>query len=175
MFMFQNVPRAPQKNVRKRIHAKYLLNLNPKGTLFQIHVDSTSILGRYVEQQISTNILVISTYFLDVISLIEKSTSFPRTFFDLIFADPKILVVSTYFFWCNFDDQKINVVSTSFYWCNFAGRKTQFSAIDVISMAEKSTLFPRTFFDVFFFVKISTFFPPWSASPWLILFHVFVS
>ena len=54
------------------------------GTQRQTHVDSTWILRRYVEDQISTNFHVISAYFLDVISLVEKSTLFPRTFFDVI-------------------------------------------------------------------------------------------
>ena len=50
----------------------------------QIHVDSTSISRRYVEDQISTNFHVISTYFFHVITMIEKSMSFPYTFFDVI-------------------------------------------------------------------------------------------
>ena len=48
------------------------------------HVESTWILRRYVEDQISTNFHVISAYFFDVISMVEKSTWFPRTFFDVI-------------------------------------------------------------------------------------------
>ena len=56
----------------------------PTGTPRQIDVDSTWILRRYVEDQISTNFHVVSTYFFDVISLIEKSTLFPRTSFDVI-------------------------------------------------------------------------------------------
>ena len=48
------------------------------------NVESTPILRRYVEDQISTNFHVISTYFFEVISLIEISTFFPPTFFDLI-------------------------------------------------------------------------------------------
>ena len=56
----------------------------PTGTPRQIHVDSTWILRRYVEDQISTSFHVISAYFFDVISLVEKSTWFPRTFFDVI-------------------------------------------------------------------------------------------
>ena len=48
------------------------------------HVESTWILRRYVEDQISANFHVVSTYFFDVISLVEKSTSFPRNFFDVI-------------------------------------------------------------------------------------------
>ena len=57
---------------------------NPTGTPRRIHVDSTWILRRYVEDQISTNFHVISAYFFDVISMVEKSTWFPRTFFDVI-------------------------------------------------------------------------------------------
>ena len=48
------------------------------------HVDSTWILRRYVEDQISTNFHLISAYFFDVSSIVEKSTWFPRTFFDVI-------------------------------------------------------------------------------------------
>ena len=47
-------------------------------------MDSTWILRRYVEDQISTNFHVISAYFFDVILIVEKSTWFPRTFFDVI-------------------------------------------------------------------------------------------
>ena len=56
----------------------------PTGTPRRIHVDSTSILYRYVEDQILMNFRFISTYFFDVILLIEKSTPFTRTFLDLI-------------------------------------------------------------------------------------------
>ena len=73
----------------------------PTGTPRWIHVDSTSILHRYVEDQILMNFRFISTYFfgvillierstpltrtfLDVISMVEKSTLFPRTLFDVI-------------------------------------------------------------------------------------------
>ena len=59
-------------------------NIYPTGTPRWIHVDSTWILHRYVEDQISTNFHVISAYFFDVISMVEKSTWFPRTFFDVI-------------------------------------------------------------------------------------------
>ena len=62
---------------------------SPTGTPRRIHVDSTWILGRYVEDQISTNFRVEkSTWFpctiFDVISMVEKFTWFPRTFFDVI-------------------------------------------------------------------------------------------
>ena len=56
----------------------------PTGTPHRIDVDSTWILRGYVEEQISTNFHVISRYFFDVISLIEKSMSFPRTSFNKI-------------------------------------------------------------------------------------------
>ena len=56
----------------------------PTGTPRRIHVDSTWILRRYVEEQISTNFHVISAYFFDVISMVKKSTWFPRTLFDVI-------------------------------------------------------------------------------------------
>ena len=64
------------------------LNDFPKGTPHRIDVDSTWILRRYVEDQISMNFQVISTYVFDVISLIEKCTLLPRTFFDIIFNEP---------------------------------------------------------------------------------------
>ena len=47
-------------------------------------------------------------------------------------------------FRCDFAGRKIHVVSTYFF--------------DVISMVEKSTLFPRTFFDVISMVEICTLF-----------------
>ena len=96
----------------------------PTGTPRRIHVDSTWILRRYVEDQISTNFHVISAYFFDVILMVEKSTSFPRTFFDVIslvkksalfsrtFFDVILMVenstyfyleTTTYFFRCNFE------------------------------------------------------------------------
>ena len=64
---------------------KYLRTCNiPTGTPRWIHVDSTWTLRRYVADKISTNFHVISAYFFDVISMVEKSTWFPRTFFDVI-------------------------------------------------------------------------------------------
>ena len=58
----------------------FFLNSFPTGTPRQIDVDSTWILRRYVEDQISMNFHVDSTYFFDVISMVEISTSIPRTF-----------------------------------------------------------------------------------------------
>ena len=94
----------------------------------RIHVDSTSILRRYVEEQISTNFHVISMYF------------FRRNF-----GDRKIHVVSTYFFRCNFDGQKIHVVSTYFFRCNFSGRN-----IHVLSIMECVSMFLLIIFRRFF-------------------------
>ena len=54
------------------------------GTPRQIHVNSTWILRRYIEDQISTIFLVISSYFFDVISMVEKSTLLPRTSIEVI-------------------------------------------------------------------------------------------
>ena len=56
----------------------------PTGTPRRIDVDSTWTLRRYVKDQISTSFYVISAYFFDVISMVKKSTWFPRTFFDVI-------------------------------------------------------------------------------------------
>ena len=116
-------------------------------------MDSTWILRRYVEDQISTSFHIISTYFFDVISLGEKSTWFPRIFFRCNFAGRKIHVVSTYFLRCNFNGQKIHIhiISKYFFRCNFDGRKIHVVSrtfISVISMVEICTLFSLTFFDV---------------------------
>ena len=63
-------------------HPERIANI-PTGTACWIHVDSSWI-RRYVEEQISTNFYVISSYFFDVILVVEKSTSFPSTFIDVI-------------------------------------------------------------------------------------------
>ena len=108
----------------------------PTGTPRRIHVDSTWILRRYVEDQISTSFHVISAYVFDVILMVEKSTSFPRTFFDVIslvkksalfsrtFFDVILMVenstyfyleTTTYFFRCNFDGRNMHLVFTYFF------------------------------------------------------------
>ena len=69
-----------------------------KDNLSRIDVDLTWIVRRYVEDQILTNLHVISTYFFDIILLIEKSTSFPRTFFDVIFMVKKFTSFRRTFF-----------------------------------------------------------------------------
>ena len=151
----------------------------PTDTPRWIHVDSTSISHRYVEDQISTNFHVISRYFFDVTLLIERSTSFPRTFFDLIsLVEKSMLFPRTFFnvismvkkstlFLCTFfhvifDGRKIYVISTYFFWCNFDCRK-----IHVVFayfywcnlLVEKSAMFASTFFDVISMVQKSTLFP----------------
>ena len=117
----------------------------PSGTPRRFDVDSTSIICRYVEDQISTNFLVISTYIFDVISLIEKSTSFPCTFFDVL----SLIEKATSFSRTVFDVILMVKISTFF-------PRTFF---DVISIFEKSTLFPRTFFIVISLVEKSTLIP----------------
>ena len=99
----------------------------------------STILHRYVEDQILTNFYVISTYFFDVISMVEKSMLFPHSFFDVISMVEKstffpctffnvisMVEKSTLFphtfFWRNFDGRKIYVVSTDFFRCNFSSR-----------------------------------------------------
>ena len=92
------------------------------GTTRQIDVDSISILPRFVEKKIWTNFPVALTYFFDVISTSEKSTSFQRTFrrnFDV----RKIHIVSTYSVRRNIDEQKVDVISIYFLRRNFVGCK----------------------------------------------------
>ena len=91
------------------------------------------------QDQILTNFYVISTYFFDVISMVEKSMLFPHSFFDVISMVEKstffpctffnvisMVEKSTLFphtfFWRNFDGRKIYVVSTDFFRCNFSSR-----------------------------------------------------
>ena len=116
----------------------------PTGTPRRIHVDSTWILRRYVEEQISTNFHVISAYFFDVISMVEKSTWFPRTFFDVI----SMVEKSTWFPRTLFD--VISLVEKSTW---FPG-----TFFDVISMVEICTLFLLTFFDLILMGKDLTLF-----------------
>ena len=91
----------------------------------------TGILRRYVEDQISTNLHIICTYFFDVISLIKKSTSFPHTFFDVI----SMVQKST-----SFPHTFFSVIS-------MVKKSLLFSLIffDVILMVEKSMLFACIF------------------------------
>ena len=107
---------------------------NPTRTPRRIDVDSTWILRGHVEDQISTNLHIVSTYFFDVISLIEISTQFPRTFFDVISMVEESTQFSRTFF------NVISMVEKSLLF------PRTFS--DVILMVEKSTLFPPTFVDV---------------------------
>ena len=122
------------------------MNLAPisTGTRRRIVVNSTLILHRYVEDQNLTNFHVISTYFFDVILLIEKSASFPRTFLDVISLVKKSTLFRRTFF---------SVIS-------LVEKSTLFplTYFDVISIVEKSTLFPRTFFGVILWSKNPRFF-----------------
>ena len=117
------------------------------GAQRQIDVDSTWILYRYVEDQISTKfhvlfwcnfadwkIQVISTYFFQcnfddakthvVINFDGRKIRLVSTYFYRChFAVRNIYVVSTYFFWCNFDGRKTYFVSTQIFWCNFSDQK----------------------------------------------------
>ena len=129
------------KSIRRR---NSISQPHPTGTPRQIHVDSTWILRRYVEGQILTNFHVISAYFFDVISMVEKSTWFPRTFFDVI----SLVEQSTWLPRTFFD--VISLVE-KFTWLPR-------TFLDVISMVEKSTWFPPTFFDVISMVEICTLF-----------------
>ena len=128
------------------------IQVDPTSTPHRIHVDSTWILRGYVENQISKNFHVISAYLFDVIlmvigvfSLVEKSTSFPRTFSDII----SLVKKSTLFPHILFD-VILMVEKSTLFLCTF---------ISVISLDEKSTLFPRTFFNVISMVEKSTSFP----------------
>ena len=120
-------------------HSKY-----PTGTPHRIQAESTWILRRWVQNQISTNFQVVSTYFFSLLFCWSKN---PRSFHILFwcnFVGQNIHIFSMFFFWCNFDCWKIHVVSTYFF--------------DVISLVEKLTLLPLTFFDVIFMAKKSTLF-----------------
>ena len=128
----------------KRCWLLLLQHVYPKGTSLRIDVNSTSILQRYIEDQISMNFHVISTYFFDVISPIEKSTSFPRSFLDVISLVENSALLSRTFYGVILLVKKPTLFPRAFF--------------DVISMVEKLTLFPRTFFDVISMVKISMLF-----------------
>ena len=116
----------------------------PTGTPRRIHVDSTWLLRRYVEDQISANFHVLSTYFFDVISMVEKSTFFPRTLFAVISMVEKSTLFPRTFIGVILLVENSTLFSRTFF--------------DVVSMTEKSTLFPRTFFHVILVVEICTLF-----------------
>ena len=121
-----------------------ILNGHSTSNPHRFDVDITSIRGRpnfdefprhfhvlfrcnFADRQIH----VISTYLFRQISMVKKSTLFPRTFFDVI----SMVEKSTLFPRTFFDVISMVEKSTSF-------PRTFF---DVISMVEKSTLFPCTF------------------------------
>ena len=121
------------------------MRFNPKSTPRWINVDSKSKLRQYIEDQISTNFRVISTYFVDVILPIEKSTSFPRTFFDIISLVKKSKLFPRTYFGVILLVEKSALFPRTFF--------------DVISIVEKSTLSTRTFFGVILLVEKPTLFP----------------
>ena len=112
------------------------------GTPRRIHVDSMWILRRYVEDEISTNFHVIFKYFFDVILMVKKSRSFPRTLFNVI----SMVEKSTLFSRTLFDLISLVQKSTLF-------PRTFF---DVICLVEICTLFLLTFLDVVLMGKNST-------------------
>ena len=118
---------------------------------------TTLILHWYIEDQISTKFHVTFTYFFDVISLMRKSTSFPRTFVPVILLLQKSTLFPRTFFDVILMVGKSTLFSHSFF--------------DIILIDKKSALFPRTFFDKVSQVKISTLFLPWRESSSCSLFH----
>ena len=127
-------------SVEAKIKYSFTFFLHPRGTPRHIHVNWTWILHRYVKDQISTTLHVISKNFFDVILLIEKSTSFPRTFLDVISMVEKY----TLFPGSLFDVISIHPANTYFF--------------DVISVVEISTAFLLTFFNLILMVEKSALF-----------------
>ena len=127
-------------SVEAKIKYSFTFFLHPRGTPRHIHVNRTWILHRYVKDQISTTLHVISKNFFDVILLIEKSTSFPRTFLDVISMVEKY----TLFPGSLFDVISIHPANTYFF--------------DVISVVEISTAFLLTFFNLILMVEKSALF-----------------
>ena len=111
------------------------------GTIRRIHVDLTWILCRYVEDQISTNSHNISTYIFDVISMVEKSTSFPRTFFDVILLVEKSMLFPRTLFDVILMVQKSTLFPRTFF--------------NIICLVKICTLFLLTFLDVILMGKNS--------------------
>ena len=112
----------------------FLFRTNDKkttGSQRTLHAESMLIRRWYYVDMSKTKFRRISTYLFDIILLIEKSTSFLRTFFDVISMVEKSKLFPHTFF---------NVISmvekTTLFPHTFFG---------VILMVEKSTLFPRTF------------------------------
>ena len=114
----------------------------PTGTPRRIHVDSTSILRRYVEDQISTNFHVVSAYLFDVNPIAEKSMSFPRIFFDVISLVEKSTLFPHTFLDVISMVEKSTLITRIFF--------------DVICLVEICTVFLLTFFDIILIGKNST-------------------
>ena len=118
---------------------------------------TTLILHWYIEDQISTKFHVTFTYFFDVIPLMRKSTSFPRTFVPVILLLQKSMFYARTFIGLILLAKKSTLFPRTFF--------------DIILIDKKSALFPRTFFDKVSQVKISTLFLPWRESSSCSLFH----
>ena len=112
------------KYVKEHVWKSFVVNF-PTGTPRRIHVDSTWILHRYVEDQISTNFHVISIPFVDIILQTEKFTLFPNTFFDVISMIEKSMLFLRIFFDVILMVEKSTLFSRTFF--------------DVISMVKKPT------------------------------------
>ena len=139
------LPKRLLKCANKISFRKYEQKVVPTGTPRGVDLDLTSILSSYVEDQISTNFHVISTYFFGVISPIEKSMSFPHIFFNAISLFEKSTLFPRTFFGVILLIEKSTLFPHTFF--------------DVISMVEKSTLFPCTFFGVISLFEKSALFP----------------
>ena len=103
-----------------------------------LHVESTSIPRGFDEFPRDFH-----GVFFDVISLIEKSTLFPRTFFAVISMVEKYTLFPHTFFDVISMVKKSTLLPRAFF--------------DVISLVEISTMFLLTFFDLILMVEKSTF------------------
>ena len=113
---------------------------NPTDTPRRIDVDLMSILRRYVNDRVLKNFHVISTYLVNVTSLMGKSMSFPCAFFDVISMVEKSTLFSQTFFGVIPLVEKSTLFPLTFF--------------NVILMVEKSTLFKRNFSTKFRWAKI---------------------
>lgn len=111
----------------------------PTTTTLRIDVNSTPILRSYVKKKISMYFHVVSMYFFNVISVGEKSTSFPHSLFQVILMRKKSRL-----FWCTlFDVISMGGKSTSFQ-CTF---------FEVILIGERSTFFQCTISMQFWWIE----------------------
>ena len=144
-------------SVEAKIKYSFTFFLHPRGTPRHIHVNRTWILHRYVKDQISTTLHVISKNFFDVILLIEKSTSFPRTFLDVIsMVEKYTLFPRTFFDVISMVEKSTLFPGSLFDVISIHPANTYF--FDVISVVEISTAFLLTFFNLILMVEKSALF-----------------